>query len=100
MSCGVRHFWNVMLCLAMPGGIPGTLPMSISILYSYRPSFILPLKASNGFAAIAAVEQATTAAASGGAVLILGRPAVVEGGGYPIPARRATRIGPAPQPRP
>ena len=48
MSCGVTHFWNVMFCLPMPGGIPGTAPMSISILYSYIPSFILPLSWSKG----------------------------------------------------
>ncbi len=41
----------------MPGGIPGTAPMSMSILYSYMPSFILPFSASSGLAANALAKQ-------------------------------------------
>src|SRR6202521_617701 len=74
MSCEVTHFWNVMFCLPMPGGMPGIWPMSISILYSYRPSFIFPLNWSKGPAQAIEAAKAAQAAASRRAFLIVANP--------------------------
>ena len=73
MSWGVTHFWNVWDCLPIPGGIPGMAPISISILYSYMPSFILPLKLSKG-PAIAAAETAQQVRARRRALVIAAGP--------------------------